>query len=47
MRDAVRGCWLSVLEEDVVDTVFTMGTLRDLCRMLGEPDAVELDTIIT
>jgi hypothetical protein len=47
IREAPRGCWLTVLDEQVADTVFTMGTLRDLCKMLGDPDAVELDTIIT
>jgi hypothetical protein len=47
IREAPRGCWLTVLDEQVADTVFTIGTLRDLCKMLGDPDAVELDTIIT
>jgi len=47
IREALRGCWLTVLDEQVVDTVFTTGTLRDLCKMLGDPAAVELDTIMT
>lgn len=47
IREAFRGCWLTVLDEQVVDTVFTTGTLRDLCKMLGDPAAVELDTIMT
>lgn len=47
IREALRGCWLTVLDEQVADTVFTIGTLRDLCSMLGDPAAVELDTIMT
>jgi hypothetical protein len=47
ISEAPRGCWLTVLDEQVADTVFTMGTLSDLCRMLGDPAAVELDTIMT
>lgn len=47
IREAPRGCWLNVLDEQVADTVFTMGTLNDLCKMLGDPAAEELDTIMT
>jgi len=47
IREAPRGCWLTVFDEQVADTVFTIGTLSDLCKMLGEPAAVELDTIMT